>query len=137
MEIHGLTEFQRDLMRTSRKLPKQMPKIMRKIGSKARTHVAKKSRQLIKKDTGLYHKKWKRGKVFTNNGEIVVRIYNSAPHAHLLEEGHRQVTKDGREVGFVRGKYPMKKGIQEFESSGMVDDMFSEWIDQMLRENKL
>ena len=137
MEIRGLTEFQRDLMRTSRKLPKKMPMIMRKIGSKARTHVAKKSRQLIKKDTGLYHKKWKRGKVFTNNGEIVVRIYNSSPHAHLLEEGHRQVTKDGREIGFVQGRYPLKKAIREFEASGAVDDMFTEWLDKMLEENKL
>lgn len=138
MELSGLTEFQRDLLKTSRNAQKQMPKVMRKIGSKARVEVAKKSRKLIKKKTGNYHKGWKRGKVFIGtDGATTVRVYNGQPHAHLLEDGHRMVTKDGREVGFVPGKKPLEKGMQEFDASGVPTQMFSDWLDDLLEQNKL
>jgi hypothetical protein len=111
---------------------------MRKIGSKARTHVAKKARKTFKKKTGLYNKKWKRGKVFKGeNGEYVVRVYNSSPHAHLLEYGHRMVTEDGREVGFVQGKKPLEKGMREFDASGTATQMLSDWLDELVRSGRL
>ncbi|MGE8080507.1 HK97 gp10 family phage protein [Peribacillus loiseleuriae] len=139
MEIQGLTEFQRDLMEVAQnRLPREMPKIMRKIGSKARTQVARKARSEVKKVTGNYHKKWKRGKVFKgSNGETVVRVINSSPHAHLIEEGHRMVTPGGREVGFVPGKKVLEKGMRDFESSGQVDTMLSDWLDGLLESGRL
>lgn len=139
MEMKGLTEFQKDLLEVAQqKLPRETVKIMRKTGSKARTHVARKARRLVKKQTGLYHKKWKRGRVFKGeNGEWVVRVYNSAPHAHLIEDGHRQVTKDGKVVGFVRGKKVLDKGMKEFDDSGQFEQMLGDWLDDLLRSGKL
>ncbi|MEH7389651.1 HK97 gp10 family phage protein [Bacillus sp. JJ1474] len=139
MQLNGLSEFQRDLLDVAqKKLPRESPKIMRKIGSKARTQVAKKARQLVKKKTGGYHKKWKRGKVFKGHGgEFVVRVYNASPHAHLLEHGHRMVTKDGREVGFVQGKKPLEKAMREFDDSGTATEMLSDWLDDLLRSGRL
>ena len=139
MQIQGLSEFQRDLLEVSqRRLPREIPKIMRKVGSKARTHVAKKARSTVKKRTGNYHKKWKRGKVFKgHNGETVVRVINSSPHAHLIEDGHRMVTKDGNEVGFVPGKKVLEKGMREFDNSGISEEMISDWLDGLLRSGRL
>lgn len=139
MEIHGLTEFQRDLLVTANvKIPKESKKILRKIGSKARTQVARTARTSVKRKTGNYHKKWKRGKVFKGNtGGLVVRVINSSPHAHLIENGHRQVTKDGREVGFVPGKKVLDRGMLEFEASGKVEAMISEWLDDLLGDSGL
>ncbi|MGG2053100.1 HK97 gp10 family phage protein [Lysinibacillus pakistanensis] len=138
MQITGLTNFQKDLLKTSKAVPKEMPKIMRKVGTKARSVVAKRARSDVKKLTGNYHKSWKRGKVFIGNeGAMVVRVYNSSPHAHLIEDGHRQVTKDGQEVGFVRGKRVLEKGMVEFDSSGVAGDMISDWVDELLEQNKL
>jgi len=137
--LNGLTEFQRDLFNVAqRDLPKKTPQLMRKVGSKARTKVAKKARSLVKKKTGLYHKKWKRGKVFKGrNNEWVVRVYNSSPHAHLIEDGHRMVTKDNREIGFVPGKKPLEKGMREFEVSGDMEKEVVAWLDKLLRDGKL
>lgn len=138
MIIDGLTDFQKDLMKTSKEFPKQAPKALRTVGNKARSHVAKRARKEVGKVTGNYHKKWKRGKVFEgHNEELVTRVINSSPHAHLIEDGHRQVTKDGREVGFVRGKHVLKKGMDEFESSGQIDKELGKWLDKMLEKNKL
>lgn len=139
MDIRGLTEFQRDLLKIAqRELPREIPKIMRKIGSKARTQVARKARSQVNKVTGNYHKKWKRGKVFKGErGETVVRVINSSPHAHLIEDGHRLVTKDGEEIGFVQGKKILEKGMREFEDSGQVGTMLSQWLDDLLEKGKL
>lgn len=139
MELKGLTDFQKDLLAVAqKKLPKETNKIMRKVGNKARTRVARKARSLVKKKTGTYHKKWKRGKVFKGSrGETVTRVYNSAPHANLIEDGHRLVTKDGREVGYVKGKKVLDKGIKEFDNSGEFENMLGDWVDDMLRSQKL
>lgn len=144
LELKGLTEFQKDLLTVAqRKLPKESTKVMRKIGSKARTIVARRARRSVNHDaTGSeksdYHKKWKRGKVFKGeNGEWVVRVINSAPHAHLIEDGHRMVTKDGREVGFVPGKKVLDKGMKEFDESGQYEKMLGDWVDELLRSGKL
>lgn len=137
MEIRGLTEFQQDLLATSKKVDKEIPKILRKVGSKGRTVVARRARSKVKKLTGNYHKKWKRGKAFKgDDGEWVVRVINSSPHAHLIEEGHAQVV-NGQTVGFVRGKHVLKDGIAEFDASGVAEEMISDWLDDLLEQNKL
>ncbi|MED3549962.1 HK97 gp10 family phage protein [Cytobacillus praedii] len=138
MRIDGLTQFQKDLLDVAeRKLPKEIPKVLRKIGSKARTNVAKKARREVKKRTGNYAKGWKRGKVFKNGRNVIVRVYNGSPHAHLIEDGHRQVTADGREVGFVPGKKVLEKSMIEFDNSGQVSEIVGEWLDDLLRKGKL
>ncbi|USK54373.1 HK97 gp10 family phage protein [Cytobacillus solani] len=138
MRIDGLSDFQRDLLDVAeRKLPKEIPKVLRKIGSKARTNVAKKARREVKKRTGNYSKGWKRGKVFKNGRNVLVRVYNGSPHAHLIEDGHRQVTADGREVGFVPGKKVLEKSMIEFDNSGQVSEIVGEWLDDLLRKGKL
>lgn len=138
MEIKGLTEYQRGLMEVAQKrYPLESYKIMRQIGSKARTHVARKAKSTVHKVTGNYQKGWKRGKAFKGrNGEIVVRVYNSSPHAHLIEDGHRMITKGGKEVGFVKGAKVLDKSMREFEEKEM-ESMLSDWIDDLLESGKL
>lgn len=139
MELKGLSEFQRDLLEVAQnKLPRESLKVMRKIGSKARTKVAAHARGAVKKDTGMYHKRFKRGKAFKDaDGQFVIRVINSAPHAHLIEYGHRQVTKSGDEVGFVPGKNVMSNGIAKFDGSGEFENMLSQWLDDLLDSGDL
>lgn len=140
LEVQGLTEMQRNLMRLARRtLPREVPKVMRKVGSKARTQVAKRARKEVKKRTGNYHKAWKRGKVFKGHGgDTVVRVYNSSPHAHLLEHGHVMKDKNGNDLGkFVPGRKPMQKGMREFESSGQMEKIITDWLDDLIRKGKL
>lgn len=136
--LGGLTELQKDLLVVAKKkLPKEQKKIMRKVGNKARRYVVKKAKASVKKKTGNYHKGFKRGKVFDGDGgETVVRVFNSAPHAHLIEYGHEQIVND-QSVGFTPGKHVMEKGIREFDDSGDYENMLSDWIDDMLRSSKL
>lgn len=138
IQLSGLTEFQRDLLEVAQvRLPRETFKIMRKIGSKARTQIAKEARSKVKKDTGTYHKRFKRGKVFKDNdGNIVVRVINSSPHAHLIEHGHKLV-RGGSEVGFVTGKKVMDSGLANFDNSGEFGKMLSQWLDDLLESGNL
>lgn len=138
MIIEGLTDFQNDLMQVERSAEKTFKEAMRTSGNKATARVRKKAKTLVKKDTGNYHKKFKRGKVFIGpDGAITTRVLNTSPHGHLIEDGHRQVTKDGREVGFVRGKKVMKKGMQDFEDSRDDVKEISNALDRLLERNRL
>lgn len=137
-DISGLTELQRDLLDVAQnRLPRESYKIMRKVGSKARTAVAKEARSRVEKKSGNYHKRFKRGKAFKDpDGQFVVRVINSAPHAHLIEHGHRLV-RGGVEVGFVTGKKVLEQGIQKFDNSGQYEKMIADWLDDLLRDGKL
>ena len=138
MRIDGLTDLQNDLLRVERTSKKVFTAAMRASGTKATAIVRKKARKLVKKKTGNYHKKFKRGKVFVDpSGDITVRVLNTSPHAHLIEHGHRQVTKDGREVGFTRGKKVVEKGMQEFEAKREDIKEISKALDKLLHSNRL
>ncbi|TCO69504.1 HK97 gp10 family phage protein [Marinisporobacter balticus] len=138
--LKELDSFQKKLLQKAQKeFPRETYQFLRKAGTKGRTCVARKARKLVKKDTGNYQKGWKRGKAYKRRGEgsYEVQIRNSAPHAHLIEYGHVQVSggkkgKGGKEVGYTHGKHVLEKGIKEFESQYF--DMLENWLDEMMEK---
>lgn len=139
IDFEGLTEFQKDLLEIAQvKLPKETSKMMRKVGNRAAVVIRRRAKADIIEDTGTYHKRFKRGKVFKDSdGKWVTRVINSSPHAHLLEYGHRQVTKDGREVGYVLGFNTMSNGSKDFDDSREFEKIISSELDRMLKESGL
>lgn len=127
-----LDEFSSQMLDlATRKMPREIRQFMRAEGTKLRRMTVSTARRETKKRTGSYIKGIKRGKVYLYEGDtLAIRVYNSSPHAHLIEDGHRQVTKDGRAVGFVRGKRVFKKAQQAFESEFTNDCL--EFVDELL-----
>lgn len=120
IEDIGMDEFRKTLTYLEKSFPKQSKQLLAKVGNKARIIVRKKARDTVGKKSGNYLKSIKRGKVFKSSGdELTVRVYHNnriAPHYHLIEYGHRIVTKDGREVGFKQGYHVFDKSKAEIES---------------------
>lgn len=110
-----LEELARDLSRAGTGYAKKEKKFLQKEGTKLRRETAKDARRVGKK-TGNYRKSIKRGKVYRYQGSQAVRVYSNAPHAHLIEDGHRMVTHDGREIGFVPGHHVFEESSRRFES---------------------
>jgi hypothetical protein len=100
-----LKQFERDF-------PKESKRVMSKVGNEAKKIVKAEIKNSVGTKTGNYLKSIKRGKVFlSDNGEWTVRVFPSykiAPHAHLIEYGHRLV-KNGEELGYVHGKRPFER----------------------------
>lgn len=138
LEFEGLTEFQNDLLEVAQvKLPREVNKMVGKAGNRLNTFAKKEARGAVDSVTGNYYKGFKRGKVFKmSDGTTVVRAINSAPHAHLLEYGHRLV-RGGREVGFVPGRLILDAARKKFDSSGEFEKIISQELDRMLDEKGL
>jgi HK97 gp10 family phage protein len=95
--------------------PKRVEKFMLKEGARLKSRIKKNARQRVKQKTGNYIEGIRRGKhyVYRMNGKDSVRVYNAAPHAHLVEDGHTQQTEHG-EI-FVEGKHVFRDSEKEFE----------------------
>ena len=102
-DTRELDAYAKELERTARESPKLQKKFMRQEGSKLLRRTKAEAKR-VKVKTGNYKKSIKRGKVYEYDGAQVIRVYSTAPHAHLIEDGHRMVTHDGLEVGVVPGK---------------------------------
>ncbi|MDU4696395.1 MAG: HK97 gp10 family phage protein [Paenibacillus sp.] len=114
-----------------RKFPAEVKRFMRAEGNKLRKLILVRAKSDVKKNSGNYIRGIKRGKVYRYEGDqTAIRVYNSAPHAHLIEKGHRQVAKDGTEVGFVKGKLVFEKSKKEFESTFYAD--CEEFVEELL-----
>lgn len=134
IEDKGMKEFMDALAYFQRQFPRESKQLMAKVGNKARAIVRKTARANVKRLTGNYFKSIKRGRVFIDqNGKMTVRVYHSsktAPHAHLIERGHR-VVRGGKEIGFTPGKNVFDKSSREIESQ--YNQILEKEFDKMLK----
>lgn len=117
-DVSELSNFEKKLLNMAADFEKgkHAKKFLRTEGTKLRKQTSAKAKGKVKKDTGDYFKSIKRGRVYLYQGNRAwsIRVYSGAPHAHLIEKGHRQVTKDGKEVGFVQGKHVFEDSEKQF-----------------------
>lgn len=119
-----------------RKMPREVKAFLRNEGTKLRRFTVKEARTKVKQLTGNYVKGIKRGKVYIYEGDTTsVRVYGSSPHSHLIEYGHRNVTKSGEEVGYVKGKRVFETSRKQFEPIFHADceDFVDDLLDKGLR----
>lgn len=141
-EIEGLEELERDLKEAIKKCPETMRSELKNI--------AKDFKKSVKSRTpdGKNHKgntdtKLRKNFHLKMQDEGVASraiVYNNAPHAHLVEDGHRLVKggklgNGGRVIGFVPGKHMMEKTKDEYEE--IVPERFEKILDGILRERDL
>lgn len=128
----GLDDFLKSLDFLTTEMPKESMMVLRKGGSKARTIMARKARQLVKKKTGNYHKSFKRGRVYETDDGYRVRVYNNSPHSHLIEDGYVITGKDGSQHGFMLGKKVVEKGNKEVEKEW--ENIMKEQLDDLIKK---
>ena len=131
-DTRELDAYAKELERTARESPKLQKKFMRQEGSKLLRRTKSEAKR-VKVKTGNYKKSIKRGKVYEYDGAQAIRVYSTAPHAHLIEDGHRMVTHDGREVGFVPGMHVCEVAGKGFEPEYLadIDDMLDEAVKEL------
>ena len=118
------------------KAEKETKKFLRDQGKELNKENKKQANLLmINKKTGNFKKGFKKGKVYKYQGNLTIRAYNSSPHAHLLEFGHRKVTQSGDEIGFTEGYHFMEKARNIYGSK--YEEAVEEFIDDLLQDNDL
>lgn len=119
-------ELMNELNEISKHFPKHIKKQVKVIGNKLNKVIKDEAKILVKKGKSIskksYHNGFKVSKVWENDGIFKVSNYNSRPHAHLIEYGHKIIHK-GNLKGFVEGKYPLKIGILKYIASQLEEDL--------------
>lgn len=144
LDVTELDDFTKDLLSLARqKMPQEALKFMRTEQGKLRTRTRQKARSKVHKKTGNLFKNIDRSKAYNNDGETLGKVYirggkGGAPHAHLIEDGHRI-------VGHAPEKKDNGKKSKEFkimeEASNEFAPVFTqdceEFVDRMLKEKGL
>lgn len=129
LDVSEMTEYTQDLVREIKKFPKQARSFLRDEGKKLQKQAKKTARSKVKKKSGNYFKGFKVGKTIYEYGDadFNLLVYNSSPHAHLIEQGHRN-----RDGSFVAGKYPMRTASEQFEPE-YAKDIENELVEYIVR----
>lgn len=140
--VEGLEELERDLKKAVKKYPATMQEGLKSIAKDFKKSVKKRTPDgknhkgdAVTKLRKNYHIKMQDDGLIS---EAVV--YNDAPHAHLVEDGHQLVkggklSKGGHVIGFVQGKHMMEKTRNEYKD--IVPERFEKMIDDILKESDL
>lgn len=137
-DFKELANYEKKLLEVATvKMPRESRKFIGQEGTKLRKITVSTARAKVKKKTGNYFKSIKKGKpyIYKGNGGYSVRVYNSkkiAPHAHLIEDGHRIVNHEGQEVGYKPGLKVFDSSRREFENQFYGD--IENFIDDMLEK---
>lgn len=128
IEFTGLEELQNKLEEVRNRFPGEGEKILQKTGRKLRK-LAKDKTPL---GPGRKHMKdkYKLSKINYEKDGININMTNTSPHFHLVEKGHRQVTKDGREIGFTPGKHMVETSMIELQQE--FPQELGKWLDKIL-----
>lgn len=146
-DIHELEDFTKELLTLANEtMPKESRKFLNKEGMALKKETKSVAQQKVKKKTGNYLKGIRKGKVYKWQGKtLAVRVFAKndrnaidkktgkriAPHAHLIEYGHRQVV-NGKEVGFVKGRYVYESAYKQFQNQYFSD--CDKFIDELLEK---
>lgn len=138
IDVRGLDEFERLLLEVAKeKYPNEAKKEIRKLAKDS----IKISKTLTPKGkTGNLRKGWKIGKLYRRQNNFWIVVKNVAPHAHLLESGHKIVVggklgRSGRVVGFVPGKFFLERSMRISEDK--MPDEIKRWLESLVERLKL
>lgn len=122
LDISQLTDFGQQILEVAtRDMPKITEKFMKSEANKLKNKAKRDAKKIFKshkaKEGKSYLENMKAGKKVYAFGDAKynVMVYNSARHAHTVDEGHDMVTHDGKEIGFVPGKHILENAAISFE----------------------
>lgn len=132
MDTRELDELVKNMFRTAQDVyPDEAKSFLKKEGNKGRRLLRAKTKAVTKKKTGNLLKGIRRTGVQKHDGDFQIRVYNKAPHAHLIEHGHVLWVNGTKTEKFVPGMHPAadttKQLKREFprDVEGFVDEMLS------------
>lgn len=117
-DVFGFDELEKAFKRCEKKYPNQADALLMAIGSQ----VNKRTKALTPVKTKKLRNSWrlKKVKLYKNGTVRVVREQSSAPHAHLIEDGHEQVS-GGRTRVRGRNLNRVQRSARGIKSHGRVE----------------
>ncbi len=128
IEIKGLDELQKAIKEVTRKAPDRIEKKINEIGEEVRDEA--KENTPVK--TGNLKKGFTAGKTINYGTVWKKEIYNDAPHAHLVEDGHRLISHKGEFWGWVHGSHMLEKTVAKKNKE--IEPELQMWLMELYKE---
>lgn len=110
---------------------KEAQKMMDDVGNVVLKYSRRLTKTQIDQRTGNYLKSWKSDKAkFSGKGNLYKVWGNKDNKSHLIENGHRNVDKNGVEHGFTPG-YQVLKHAQE-EAQKDIENLLEEFVERVM-----
>lgn len=126
-------EFKESLEKAIKKYPDKAEERMIQISNRFKKDVINETKRVVKVRTGKLVKGFKLAKIRGYGANIERDFMGTAPHFHLIENGHNQLDKNGVKKGFVEGKHIVKNErekydeyVMPFEMKKLLDDITKE-----------
>lgn len=139
-DASDLNDLENQLLRlANEQYPKEAKRFLRTQGNKAKTRLRKNTKAATKKKTGNLLKGIDKSAPELYEGSFQARVYNKAPHAHLIEHGHVMADKFGNpilnELGqemWVNGRFPAAHATNELKA--ILPAKVDKFIDDLLEK---
>lgn len=141
-DASDLSDLENQLLRLAAKqYPKEAKSFLRTQGNKAKTRLRNRTKSVTKKKTGNLLRGIDKSAPKLYEGSFQIRVYNKAPHAHLIEHGHVMADKFGKpilnEFGqemWVNGRFPAAQTTNELKEiwPGEVEQFIDELLEKGL-----
>lgn len=116
-DSHELDDLARLMYQTAQKhYPREAKDFLKDQGNKGRRVLRAKTKAATKKKTGNLLKGIRKGPVHKHGDDFQVRVYNKAPHAHLIEHGHVFYHRGKKTEKYVPGKHPAAAATRELKA---------------------
>lgn len=127
-------DYEKSLLKLNEALTNtEARKFLKKQGKALQKKTLEMAQRKTKKRTGNYIRGIKAGKVYKFDGAFACRVYSKAPHAHLIEYGHKIVNKNGEIKGYQRGLYVFDDAKKAFEDE--FSEALNNYVDEVCKKN--
>ena len=135
-DFSQITGYNRQILEGLKNSPKEFDRFLSSVAGQMRTFAKKTTRSATKKKTGNLLAGIGKGKPYEYQpGDHQVRVYNKAPHAWLVEHGHRIVigkTDTGKKA---EGRHPMGQAATDFPD--WFNDKAEKFVDRWITKQFL
>ena len=113
--LSGLDELNSSLKKAIKAYPDLAEERLKKIGNKFKKEVKEKTDEEVKTRSGKLKKGYKLSKVYGYGINMQIDFMGTAPHFHLVENGHVKYNRKGEVIGFTPGKHVVDKAEKNFQ----------------------
>lgn len=141
-DASDLSDLENQLLRlAANQYPKEAKSFLRTQGNKAKTRLRNRTKSVTKKKTGNLLRGIDKSAPKLYEGSFQIRVYNKAPHAHLIEHGHVMTDKFGNPIlnamgqeMWVNGRFPAAQTTNELKAiwPGEVEQFIDELLEKGL-----
>ncbi len=117
MTVTGLDELKGELELAVHKYPDMAEISLKKMGNRLKREVVKQTRAVVKEHSKKLVKGYKVGRVQGYGMGMYVEFSGTAPHFHLVENGHKLIGPNGEDKGYVQGKHMVATVAASYDST--------------------